>query len=780
MIAKPKNFADCWLYRLTNQDGDIAEKQLVEFLIQGQRINYADSSFKPVRDALKSRVNAAVLYRLLQNGIVTLIIHNKRELPAAFKVFYATDPRSGSKRKSIFLDVTGLIYEQNGFFLCKDIDKFSAYLLGALAYYMYYFQNQTLMRNAKLQIHSVGSFSRLFCGILNYLRVPGYLENREKIQYITGVYYAVNAMQLDIKTARRVAAVAAKVKPIDAANYDYYYDEEDEFVDIDAFVTSLVNTFKLKGLNTSIMIDRWHFRYGKGTHFALELYPALLTTLCYAYCGDTAYLNNWRGIEAACDKDMLNAVNILIKLGSEFISGGFSYESANDRSKYNDMYLKEVEQQNMNNNNNSTSNNNQNTNTPVSKPTANNNDDVQEDKIPPAALADSGSQQSQNNNTSSTTNNNQSSNNNQIKKESTNLVDMLEDETDDINKITKRSMDYVIRQYPEDNSGKEAKQFIDDIVDDTRLKPTHEESDMADFDEIVKRSISNKDVPTAGEKDTYKDDIDKDKALQESGNPLKKISEVNDLKKQWEEKSKNFVTHRWIERFINKNQEEMLSKWFDVMNAEDVNYSDYRKAFVQICKFMGLPNKGIVLEWVTFKDDKEDKGQRKCAVRYSKGMATIKIPEDMELVHVSPAKELDGGALKPSFKGKSGGLFFYPSNRVFFTVDKEVDKWVAGTVGKKTYRYVTDQHFTTAYIDPACKDFGTRAVYIETDTPIKVHQQKDTLQRKISNTAQDIYYKTTRGKQLKDANDSKPEDNGIRAQRKIDDVKQDIKDKKYN
>ena len=339
MLTKPKTFADCSLYAKTNAEGFTAEKQIIDFLINGQRINYGDPAFRAIRDNLKSRVNAAVLYRLLQNGGINFVIA-KKELPAAFKIFYARDPKSASRHKAIFVDVTGLIYEQGGVFYCKDIDKFSTYLLGVLVNYLYYLDNNKLLRNGALQRSSVSAFCKMFGGLLDYLRITGYLENRARILYITGVYFATNVMGLDMATARKVSMVANKLSNQEAQAADYYYVAEDEFTDIDSFCNAMINTFKLKGLTTGVVLDRWYFLYGKGTHFALELYPAFLQTIMYAYSG--TYLNNWKRIESVTGRDMTDIATTILKIGAESIQNGFAYESASDREDYKKKYFAEA------------------------------------------------------------------------------------------------------------------------------------------------------------------------------------------------------------------------------------------------------------------------------------------------------------------------------------------------------------------------------------------------------------------------------------------------------
>jgi hypothetical protein len=244
------------------------------------------------------------------------------------------------------------------------------------------------------------------------------------------------------------------------------------------------------------------------------------------------------------------------------------------------------------------------------------------------------------------------------------------------------------------------------------------------------------------------------------------------LYKDWEEKSKSFVTHRWIDRLISPQQEEMLKKHFDIMNAEDVSYGDYKKSFNQICKFMGLPNKGIIIEWFEIQDDKEGKSDgKKAAVRYSKGLEKVQIPADVQLLHISPADDIK--ELIPSFKSKTGGKYFYPSKRCFFTVDKEIDIWRAGNVGKKTTKYVTKDNYTTAYIDPTYNTIKDRSVYIETENPIPVMKVEDKF-RDVKNAIMSKYYQVTGAKKINKMKEKESETQ----QRKIADVKAEIEQKK--
>lgn len=208
---------------------------------------------------------------------------------------------------------------------------------------------------------------------------------------------------------------------------------------------------------------------------------------------------------------------------------------------------------------------------------------------------------------------------------------------------------------------------------------------------------------------------------------IKNQQDIAYLKKQWTEAADKFVTHRWVQRFITPAQEEMISKYYAQVSKEEVSYGEYKKAFNFLCKFMGLPNKGIMLEHLEFDNDPHDKTARIVKMCYSKGQIKVKIPEGLSLIHVSPVEGIQ--ALNPSFRNKKLGHFMYPSKRVFFTVAKDIKAKNASMSGMKTYRYRAKQNIQYAYIDPACSSWGVRAVYIETDKPVPVERYDHFLDR---------------------------------------------------
>ena len=199
----------------------------------------------------------------------------------------------------------------------------------------------------------------------------------------------------------------------------------------------------------------------------------------------------------------------------------------------------------------------------------------------------------------------------------------------------------------------------------------------------------------------------------------KKLAASKDLKNQWTKLTKSMVTHKWIERYVTQAQENMIKKYLDIMNKDDIDFSHYRLAFVQICKFFGLPNKGVIIEWLEFQD-KANEG-RVASCRYSKGISRVNIPENVKLTHFSPVDKLT--ELNPSFKSKTKGKFFYDSPRVYFTVKERLNPFKFGIDSKQTrYVYQTDANIPVAYIDPTYILFKDRCVFVETKNPIKVHR----------------------------------------------------------
>lgn len=213
--------------------------------------------------------------------------------------------------------------------------------------------------------------------------------------------------------------------------------------------------------------------------------------------------------------------------------------------------------------------------------------------------------------------------------------------------------------------------------------------------------------------------------IEDFENFKKKRTDIKALEDQWDKAADQFQTHVWLKRYITDKQKAMLNKYYDIITDEDSTYGEYKRAFNIICRFMGLPNKGVIIENLIFQKDKRDRSQEIVAVMYSKGLVQVKIPDDVSLVHISPVDNIT--ELMPSFRSKRAGRYLYPSKRVYFTIELlsgTIDPDKAGLVGQRVSKYTPKEHISTAYIDPTYTSSSDGSVYVETDKPIPVKKIK--------------------------------------------------------
>lgn len=324
---RAKSFANTYIYTKTDESGKSTEQGLVEFILKSSkartRINKGSSAFVPILNMIKERQKTAVLYRVLMNPDVVLAISpTGAELSSSFKVFYATDVASANRKKKIFIDVTGLIKEDSGYFTCKNIDTLCAYLFAAAVMGTYYIDNNKIVNNASITKLSAECFVRMFCGVLDSMRVINYAENADKIGYIAAVYYLFNLVQKDLKSAESMAANIVGLDQRTANAYRYYYEEE-HLQNINTIITHLATTFNMKGLATDVFINKWITMYGNGSLYATELMPSFLITLTNAYSG--AYINRQNIIENMCGRNMVTLSETLLRVSAEVYDKGFTY-----------------------------------------------------------------------------------------------------------------------------------------------------------------------------------------------------------------------------------------------------------------------------------------------------------------------------------------------------------------------------------------------------------------------------------------------------------------------
>ena len=326
-----KSYPDSYLYNIdpSGKGREVAKlnnNALKEYILSATRITDKTSgAFLGVFEGLKRSQKSSVLVSVLMMDQVQLCI-GKFELPKAFKVFDAKDPKN-NKQNRIFIDLTGLVEFKDGYYTCKRFDVLTAYLMDALVYLLYRWSPEKLINNSNIISTATNNYISMFTYILDYVRVANFRENKNKISYFIGLYFIHNMMGLPIDDySRRIAAKAAELSVGDIRGFDLYVDD-DTFTNINTFLGWLIKTFKLNGLTLRIFVQKWAYNYGTGSEYATELFSSFLVLMMNAFSG--SYIVNQRQIERCCGMVNLvklwNAIEMAGK--SKYDNRGFMSES---------------------------------------------------------------------------------------------------------------------------------------------------------------------------------------------------------------------------------------------------------------------------------------------------------------------------------------------------------------------------------------------------------------------------------------------------------------------
>ena len=178
---------------------------------------------------------------------------------------------------------------------------------------------------------------------------------------------------------------------------------------------------------------------------------------------------------------------------------------------------------------------------------------------------------------------------------------------------------------------------------------------------------------------------------------------IKNLKNQWKKACNSFVESKTISRYIDNKQKDMVEKYYKIVCDSEAKYGEYKKGFNFFCKFMGIPNKGVVIEDIKLKKDKKDADQKVIELRYSKGLVKVNIPDGVNLIHMSPVKDIK--ALEPAFRSRKEGKYLYPTKRCYFTVAGNINPKKAGLTNQTTFRYTPAVKINYAYIDPSATKY---------------------------------------------------------------------------
>lgn len=209
----------------------------------------------------------------------------------------------------------------------------------------------------------------------------------------------------------------------------------------------------------------------------------------------------------------------------------------------------------------------------------------------------------------------------------------------------------------------------------------------------------------------------------------KRFSTFEDLKKFWNKKQKIFKNHVWDERIIPEGQEKQYESAYKQLLRTDESYLTYQRSFNKFCRLFSIMPQTTIIENLILRKNKD--GCLTVYMRYSNGLVKVELPDDVELIHVSPAKDIK--ELIPTHKSKTTGKYFYYSPRVFFTIRKRIAPNKAGLENTKVFPYTPKEKIKTVYIDPTYTNYKEGSVFVPTTSPIPVvHKEKKSTREWVS------------------------------------------------
>lgn len=311
---RTKGYSESYLYNKSPE----YEKRLFKFLMEAKEVDKKDPSFEDIISDLKRRQVHSVLSRVLMLNSVVLLRHAS-PLPRSFKVFAAADVKNGSKAKKIFIDVSDIMVEEDGKYKCNmtSIDILGAYLLSALCILVNEGKPNTIINNSQLTTAGTKCFSSLFTYIIDYMRLGGVADIREKVTYMSAMYYQVGILgREETNTVKAQATALSKLSARDTEILDMQM-EAGCYDNIDKFISCVSKVIKADGLRLDNFMEKWMMLLGSGTQFGTEVYTAFSSMITNAYCG--VYINNQKTIEKITGKNMVEYVNTLLRIGGELI-----------------------------------------------------------------------------------------------------------------------------------------------------------------------------------------------------------------------------------------------------------------------------------------------------------------------------------------------------------------------------------------------------------------------------------------------------------------------------
>lgn len=197
---------------------------------------------------------------------------------------------------------------------------------------------------------------------------------------------------------------------------------------------------------------------------------------------------------------------------------------------------------------------------------------------------------------------------------------------------------------------------------------------------------------------------------------------------RWKTSNQDHSIQKFKSNILSDEEYEKVNSLITTMKKTN-DFSEYSKAFAKFCYFCHIVPRGVILKKYDLKKGKES-NRHQLYVEYSYNTKKITLPEDTILYHMS---SVDGiKALNPVFRGKSVKGFMYDKPRVYFTIRKNMPRFLADyKMNEKLHMYICEAPIKQVYVDPLVWSSIQGAVYVETNTPIPVKQIETSMIKKI-------------------------------------------------
>lgn len=310
-MEKIKNFSQSFLYGKADYS-----KEIVEYIIKSDRIDKDSKEFENIKYLIQRNQITSYLSTFLTKQALVLMLPST-PMPLSFKVFTAKDMRT-DKMTKVFVDCSGLIKLVNGECTISNanIDTFIAYLLAAMNAIIYSAKPSLITSNTTLLSTSTECFAKLFTNIIDYMRIGGVDNVREKTLYLSSLYYQIGILlNNDTPTTYQRALKISGLSDREA-NLLQVKCPVSSYDNINTFIEALAKVLNVEGeLKLDNFLEKWSFLYKGGTHFGTELYPSFANMLIYSYVG--GYIVNQKTIEKVLGRSMVDFCKALFKLGGE-------------------------------------------------------------------------------------------------------------------------------------------------------------------------------------------------------------------------------------------------------------------------------------------------------------------------------------------------------------------------------------------------------------------------------------------------------------------------------